>query len=98
MVVEGLAALIRDYQEKDSGVDIWCRHALAELRSFIVTDSGRPEASAGRHDDDVLSLAIGLATIEGATAYSEPVVVRKYPKDLQSLMESRSGMVLSSYS
>lgn len=97
MVVENLAALIRDYAEKDSGIDIYCRHALAELRSFIVTDSGRPEASAGRHDDDVLALAIGMATIEGATAYSEPVVIRKYPKDLQNLIESRSGMVLSSY-
>jgi len=89
MVVENLASHIRDYNEKEFGIDVFCRHAVAELRSFVVAENGRPEAAVGKHDDDVLAMAIGLATIEGATPYIEPKAIRNLPPDLQKLVDSQ---------
>lgn len=98
MVIENLAAKIRDFDSKDGGgIEIYCKHAITELRAFVVSESGRPEASSGRHDDDVMAIAIGLATIEGATSYYENNVGRAYPRDLEKLLNSRQKSVLTSY-
>jgi len=42
----------------DEDIMIPCGMILDELRSFIVTPSGKAEASVGHHDDMVMSLAI----------------------------------------
>jgi hypothetical protein len=63
---------------------------VSELRGFVVAENGRPEAATGKHDDDVLALAIGLATIEGATTYTEPKAIRNLPPDLQKLVDAQS--------
>jgi hypothetical protein len=42
----------------DEDIMIPCDMILDELRSFIVTPTGKAEASVGHHDDMVMSLAI----------------------------------------
>lgn len=81
-MIEGLARAIREYGRDGEGLDLWCSHAIGELENFIVKPSGRSEAESGWHDDDVLALAIGLATIEGATPYVVPRISRPLPRDL----------------
>lgn len=96
IVIEELASAIRDHDEKGSGIDIYCRHAIEELKTFVITESGRSEAAAGRHDDDVLAIAIGITTIAGATRFNTPAAVRTLPKDLQPIYMSRTPV--ASYS
>jgi hypothetical protein len=43
---------------EDEDIMIPCQEIIKELRTFIVTDSGKAEASVGHHDDMVMSLAI----------------------------------------
>jgi len=82
MAIETLARHIREYGTDGGGVDIHCPILLDELGSFIVRESGRSEAMAGKHDDNVLSAAIGLATLGGATAFRSGVRKRPLPRDL----------------
>lgn len=68
-LVETLSAAIRNYDEPGKGVDILCPHALEECDNFVRKQNGRSEAAEGFHDDDVLSIALGLELIEHATTY-----------------------------
>lgn len=97
MIIEELASQIRDHNEKDSGIFVMCKTILDQLRSFVVSESGRPEASSGKHDDDVLALAIGNATLMGATRYISPKAIREMPKDLRDIFQTRKT-ALSSFS
>jgi hypothetical protein len=82
MAIEVLAKHVREYGHSSAGVDIHCPILLAEMENFIVKENGRSEAMNGKHDDNVLSAAIGLSTIEGATVYRERVRERPLPRDL----------------
>jgi hypothetical protein len=64
-------------------VEILCPHVIAELKTFVHNSSGRPEAAAGSHDDDVMSLAIGLACLPRATPHptKQPAVASTNPVD-----------------
>jgi len=95
MIIEELASQIRDHNEKDSGIFVMCKTIIDQLRSFVVSESGRPEASSGKHDDDVLSLAIGNATLMGATRYIAPKAIREMPKDLRDIFQSKKTAVSS---
>lgn len=53
LVIGELRAVIRDKE-----IEIYDRDTLDELRSYIVTESGRTEADKGHHDDCVMSLAL----------------------------------------
>lgn len=68
-LVETLSAAIRNWDEPGKGVDILCPHALEECENFVRKQNGRSEAAEGFHDDDVLSIAMGLELIEHATTY-----------------------------
>jgi hypothetical protein len=98
LVVETLARAIREHGKRGEGCEIFCPIALDELQNFVVKPSGRSEAASGSHDDNVLMLAIGLTTIEAATAYAEPKVEVKLPWDLRKLEEgerlSKPGMAM----
>jgi hypothetical protein len=59
-----------------TGIDVRCPWIVAQLKNFVVKASGRSEAAKGKHDDDVLMLAIGLYLIEQATTYHVPVEER----------------------
>jgi len=49
--------LIRENQEDALGVN--CKETIDEMMAFKIQDNGKMEADYGRHDDRVISLAIG---------------------------------------
>lgn len=77
------------------GYEVRCPWILEQMRNFGTKPNGRMEALSG-HDDDVLSTAIGVFTIDAATPFFEKVVTRQLPRDLQRLAESRQ-QATSSY-
>lgn len=77
-----LGGAIRRCREEGAGVEISCPHTVAECENMIWTDSGRAEAAPGWHDDDVLSLSIGLQCIGHATRYRLPRRKIKEPTDV----------------
>jgi hypothetical protein len=68
-IIEGLARVIREQGTDGDGLEVLCPRAIEQMQAFIVKQNGRAEARSGKHDDDVLSLAIGLACLDGATVY-----------------------------
>jgi hypothetical protein len=70
------------------GINIYCPNILSELKTFVITDSGKAEAMSGNHDDDVLALSIAIATIDGATPYLAPSSTRGLPRDLLNAEKS----------
>jgi hypothetical protein len=87
MLIERLAASIREGE-----LDIYCPSILSQMRAFIVNDRGKAEALPGKHDDDVMSLAIGLFCMSGATTLREKQVVRSVPRDLIEAMRAPIGV------
>ncbi len=99
MIIENLARAIREQGRDGEGVDIFCPITLSELESFVTKANGRSEAMPGRHDDCVLQIAIGLACVEGATAFVRPITVTALPPDLARLereeeANARLGMAM----
>ncbi len=76
MIVNELATRIREQT-----ADIEDPHLAAELQTFIVNNKGKSEAMSGKHDDDVMSAAIGIFNLESATEYLETPVEEKLPED-----------------
>ena len=66
-VIDHLAAEIQD-----RNVDIPDLDVLKELKVFVVTEKGKPEAAPGHHDDHVLAAAIALYNIEMASTFRMP--------------------------
>ena len=75
-VIDNLASRIRE-----QSVDVGCSHLVSELQTFVRVSSGRSEAISGKHDDDVMSAAIGLFNIKSAAEYVEQEVERRLPED-----------------
>lgn len=99
MAIEILAKHVREYGHGNAGVDIHDPILLAEMESFIVKENGRSEAMSGKHDDNVMSAAIGMATLEGATVYRRRSRVAPPPRDLQQAEAAmRGGAGVSQYS
>ena len=73
MVIENLARMVRESGRGavGEGVEIRCPWALKQMRDFVVKASGRAEAAQGRHDDDVMALAIGCQLLDMATPWRE---------------------------
>jgi hypothetical protein len=65
------------------GVEVRCPWAIKQMKNFVVKKSGRAEASAGQHDDDVLSLAIGWQNLDMATPWNEINREEWIPRDLR---------------
>jgi hypothetical protein len=80
--IEVLAAAIRETADGvNDGIDVWSVEAIEQMEAFIVKASGRAEAMSGKHDDDVLSIAIGLCCMSGATVYRAPRRRKQKPAD-----------------
>lgn len=92
MIIEALAAEIREFDTEGRGIDVWDLEAIEEYSNFIQKENGRMEAAAGRHDDDVLCSAIAVQNRPSFTLYSEPIFLRPLPRDIALLEESRSGV------
>ena len=94
MVLDRLARAVREWDQDGEGIDIWCEHAISEMETFVIKNSGRAEHEDGKHDDDVLSLAIGLEHIGSATALPEHALTRPIPPDIlaqRAAQQSRHG-------
>ena len=67
----------------DPPLDLHDPHVIDELGSFVIHDDGREAALPGRHDDDVMALAMAVHHLPRATPYrpARPARLSK-PADL----------------
>lgn len=92
MIIETLAAKIREAGRGGvGGYEVRCPWAISQLKHFVVKSSGRAEASSGKHDDDVLSLGIGVQLLDMATPYLESMREQWIPHDLRNIMAARKA-------
>ena len=56
----------------DPPLDLLDPHLIDELGSFVVHDDGREAALPGKHDDDVMALAMAVHHLPLATLYRHP--------------------------
>lgn len=93
MILEKLGTTIREAGkgEVGTGYEVRCPWIIEQMKNFGTKPSGRMEALTG-HDDDVLSLAIGIQTLDMALPYHEQQREAWWPKDLQDqTQKSRRG-------
>jgi len=85
MIIETLARVIREAGRgaPGQGFEIRCPWAIKECGDFLVKPNGRAEAAQGKHDDQVLFLAIGVQNLDHATPYFEEVREEWLPPDLR---------------
>ena len=63
----------------DPPLDVYDLHVIDELGSFVVHEDGREAALPGRHDDDVMALAMAVHHLPLATAYRRSKPARNPP-------------------
>ena len=68
MVIGSLSRAI----DGDPPLDIYDPHLIDELASFVIHDDGREAALPGKHDDDVMALAMAVHHLPLATPYRLP--------------------------
>lgn len=56
----------------DPHLDLFDPHVIDELGSFVVHEDGGEAALAGKHDDDVMALAMAVHHLSLATPYRQP--------------------------
>ena len=54
---------------REQRIQMECPHVLAEMKTFIFNDKGKAIGSGSNHDDDVMSMGIGLCCMGSATTY-----------------------------
>ncbi len=87
-IIENLDSIIREWDTDGNGIEIPDLLTIQELKSFVVDrKTGRAEAADGRHDDRVLSLAIGMALIRLATVFQAKSGPSVIPHDLRDLVD-----------
>ena len=93
MVISTLARAIREAGsgKVNEGIECRCPWLVAQLKNFVTKANGRSEAASGKHDDDVLMLAIGLQLIDHATPYHESEREQWIPPDLREVDTGRRG-------
>lgn len=69
VLVERLAAEIREWNTPGRGLDCADPTSLEELENFIRKENGRCEAAEGFKDDSVIMLGLGVELIDHATLY-----------------------------
>lgn len=96
-LIENLARAIREWDRAGEGLDVFCAQAIAQLQHFVRKANGRSEAANGWHDDDVLSLGIGLLLIDHATTLPVDALMRRLvPPDLRQTADA--GYAANPYS
>lgn len=85
MIIENLARGVRETGrgEFGEGLHIRCPWAIEQMKHFVTKPNGKAEASQGKHDDDVLALAIGFQLIDQATPWFEQAREEWTPPDLR---------------
>ena len=78
--IERLAALIRQSTVERPELLI-PSSTVAECRTFVVDAKGKAAAASGRHDDQVMALAIGITCIDSATTLKPFIRRTRKPAD-----------------
>jgi hypothetical protein len=98
-ILEALDRRIREWDTEGDGLEVPDLATIGELKTFVVDKlTGRAEAAPGKHDDRVISLAIGLALENLATTYVVRRVGSVIPRDLSDHYEQREGAGLGAFS
>jgi hypothetical protein len=89
-IIEHMARAIRQLNSPGEGLFCPFLWILDELEHFVTDpDSGKAAAMADWHDDWVLAICIGLATMGSATTYQLPVLSgAALPRDLRDMAGS----------
>jgi len=87
IVISAIEKAIREWDVIGSGIDVPCPWLRKELGTMVVNTNGKIEAAQGKHDDQVMSLGIGLANIEHATVFVHENRPNYLPRDLRGLEE-----------
>lgn len=91
-ILEALSVRVRNHADPEKGIRIPDRRVVFELGRMIVKDTGREEAGSGAHDDTVLALAIGCATLGKATTFHGQVSRATYSWRRPAGSRPASGM------
>lgn len=83
VLIERLAAEIREWDSPGNGIDIFDEDALAQCENFVVKPNGRSEAAEGWKDDDVFAIGLGVEVIEQATPYFPIASIHGTPPELR---------------
>ena len=75
-IIEGFAAAIRE-----RAIEVTCQHSIGEYKKFVRKKSGRAEAAAGSHDDDVLADCMAWEVLPQASEYREQQAEHVDPPD-----------------
>ena len=67
----------------DPPLDLYDAHAIEELETFTIHEDGREAALPGRHDDDVMALAMGVHHLTLATPFHPRKARPAVPADLR---------------
>lgn len=67
--------------DRDAALDIYDPHTVAELGHFVIHEDGREAALPGKHDDDVMALAMAVHHLKLATPFRKRARTAK-PADL----------------
>lgn len=86
-IIDHLAARFRDGE-----LDIPSPDVLDQFKTFIVNRNGKPEAMRGRHDDCVMSAAIGVYNLGMATVREKP----RRAVDTEDISQAAVGGFISS--
>lgn len=84
MILEKLIGEIREAGRGNMGrgYEVRCPWIIKQMKNFGTKPSGKMEALTG-HDDDILSMAIGVTLLDSATPYFEQVRPDWIPPDLR---------------
>lgn len=91
LILDKLDRAVREWDADGDGLDLWCEHAITQMETFVIKNSGRAEHEDGKHDDDVLALAIGIEHLPGATPLPEHAVTRPVPADILAQRAAQQG-------
>lgn len=92
MILEKFATAVREAGkgEVGTGYEVRCPWTIAEMKNFGTKPNGKQEALVG-HDDSVLSVAIGIQTLDMATPWFEEQRDEWLPRDLREVDTGRRG-------
>ena len=66
---------------RERAIEVTCPHSIGEYKKFVRKKSGRAEAAAGSHDDDVLADCMAWEVLPQASEYREQQAEHVDPPD-----------------
>ena len=78
VIISALADAVR---AKGEGIDIPCPQVSSQLQTFVRDKTGKPEASPGNHDDDVIASALACELQNEGDLYEDKKKAQKVESD-----------------